>query len=306
MAGTLARQIMQKVAQSDWTGALLLAQSAAQTAEGLELGIALALQANIEWELSTRAVRNSLRLIERALPLLDSSPEWTARALIDGCVMADFAHDEDRHLAWGREIRHMVDENEPSVLAWRGRLLYRLGHYYQGVKGDPVRAANAFRDAISFYKKHVGPHDKHDCECQVRWAWTALGDLHLSRHKHEEALVAFAAARRIRSAEGETSDSGRSAVAYLEGRLAALEGRSRDAITAYERGIALVRQHNREHKLLLSLIEGLVEAHRSAGDRSAVEALVDGMLDEMIDAVVPQVVLRLQQLGAPCGEEVAS
>lgn len=305
-AVSLEKKVITLVQRSSWLDALRVTQEFIDAASGEALGGALSLKANVLWLQSVSHVRASLALIDQALPLLAANQVQIAKALMNGCQMAEVSLDVERHRSYARQIRDVLAAPTELLTPWIGRLMLNLGYYWETTGNNPGRAVAAFRDSAVFYDNHGGPYDQRDCGCQQRYARSALGDTLLKLGRRMEAGEQYRLARTIRRT-GDEGDAGRSTVAYLDGRLAAIDGRIADAVAAYGEGIQLAAKHGQDHRGLLRLSEALAGICHEQGDRKAVRAIVSPLIAEFIEAGIPQVALRLQQLAMPCsGEEAIS
>lgn len=299
----VVRLIVPPDGQARWMHALQLLNDALEEA-GEDRGQVLYLKAVVLWRKSVSNVRYALSLIDDALPLLAGDPVGTVRALLDGCLMAELSRETDRHRIWAKQLRQISADSIPALAPWQGLISTNQGIYWSTTGDNRLRAAASFREAVSFFTRNTGPFDDRNRLYQLRHAHSLLGDVLLSLGRHQESSEQYRLARRLKLT-GDNGDAGRSAVCYLEGRLAHLEGRVSDAITAYREGIRLTEGNPQDHRMIISLVEALCELHRDHGELGEVRSLAIPLVDQYTAAGIPQVVLRLQQLASPvAGEEV--
>lgn len=281
-----------------WPQAMHLINDALAEAKGERRGSILALRAVVLWRQSAQNVRKAMSLIEEALPLLEGDPLARMKAVLDGCLMAEFALDTERHRAWAKHILQSMTSPAPVLKPWLGRIAIVAGFYWETTGGSAPRAAAAFSQSASFYDANVGPFDERDRRCQQRHACAALGDILLRLGRGEEARDAYGRALRLERVESE-GDAGNSAVFYLAGRLADLDGRDNEAVAAYLEGIRLAGRHHQDHRGLLRLVEALSDVYRRQGDLKSVSEIVLPLFTDLMESDIPQVALRLQQLATP-------
>ncbi|HEY3363858.1 MAG TPA: hypothetical protein VGK74_02240 [Symbiobacteriaceae bacterium] len=232
----------------------------------------------------------AIQLINSALAVLhDHGREWVM-ALINGSLIAEAIRDDVQHGSYVDAMKEALSRKDSAILPWRGRMYGRLGYFYTRIAVDWALAEYWLHQAVAFYKKHIGPFNERDRQCQLRISLSALGDvmLHIGRHDGARACLA--------EAEATAHDDGaQSSVDYLRGRLLQTAGNDREAIKHFSSALTSAEAKNL-HVLTCMAAESLARAHSNLGEFAVAEALILPLKARMKRGGASETVLRLQRL----------